>query len=66
MPFLPKLNVGELKKLLNRFDDHQEVWFSSDEEGNTIHSKALVQLSEITEGKIVVVIYPLNTSEDVY
>lgn len=63
--------VKELIKELKKEDQNHEVWFARDEEGNTYHKKAIVQLTDLgveedkSDSKVVVVIYPINTSEDI-
>lgn len=60
--------VGDLIKELSQFDMGAKVMFASDEEGNTFHTKGEVQLTDVSEDEkedIRVVIYPLNSEEDI-
>ncbi len=62
--------VKDLIAKLSQFDMGAKVMFSCDEEGNTFHAKGDVALTDVSEDEdkedIRVVIYPLNSSEDIY
>lgn len=64
-----KQTVGEFIKELRKFDSDMELWFSRDEEGNTYHSKGMVQMADISlideKPHIAVVIYPINSEDDI-
>jgi len=64
------MQIKELVKILQKFDQEKEIWFSRDEEGNSYHPKCLVLNTNIGElgkqEKEVVVIFPLTTNEDIY
>jgi hypothetical protein len=66
MENMKKYTVASLISVLRQFDPKQEVWVARDEEGNTHHRLAWVCLSKITDTKTVVVIYPINSDEDIY
>lgn len=67
-----KYTIATLIEELKGFAPSAEVMFSNDEEGNIFHASALVALTllgdEQDKGnpeRTKVVIYPLNTPEDV-
>ena len=59
------MTVAELIKELEQYAPDCRVRFSSDEEGNVLHTKADIALIDITEKLTELVIYPLNTDDDI-
>ena len=61
--------IKELIEKLSKFPKHTTVWFSNDEEGNTLHAKADITLTaglyEKEPEKTDVVIYPIYTANDI-
>ncbi len=65
-----KKTVGEFIEALKGFSPSTEIWFSKDEEGNTFHAIANLELTLLTNDKdeenTVLVVYPLNTKDDIF
>jgi len=59
------MKIKELIQELKTYNQDMQVFFSSDEEGNSFHPKAQISLTKSLyksdEEKLAVVIYPLNT-----
>ncbi len=63
-----KMTVGLLKREIADYADDMPVYVSSDEEGNNLHPKFIADMMIVGTGEDehdAIVIYPLNSSDDI-